>query len=53
MHATLAYTVEGRQTVIGADGSPGVFAVGGQVLLYHTLKDQQRWAAARAACHSQ
>lgn len=43
VHATIPYTVEGKQTVIGADGTPGKFGLGAQVVFYHTMMDS-RWA---------
>lgn len=46
VHATIPYTIEGRQTVVGPDGKQGSWGVGGQVLLFFTLRDAKRCAAA-------
>jgi hypothetical protein len=42
IHATISYRIEGKQAVLGPDGAPNVFAIGGQVLAYHALKDLAR-----------
>eukprot|EP00878_Enallax_costatus_P003129 GHUV01003328.1.p1 GENE.GHUV01003328.1~~GHUV01003328.1.p1 ORF type:complete len:179 (+),score=19.76 GHUV01003328.1:411-947(+) len=37
IHATVPYAISGKQTVLGPDGATGKYAIGGQVVFYHSL----------------
>lgn len=39
VHATIPYTIEGKQTIVGSNGTPGTYDVGGQVLFHYALRD--------------
>jgi len=41
VHATVPYTIEGKQVIVAADGTPGTYDVGGQVLFHYALRDSR------------